>query len=790
MTATVSGATVRSATLEVPVVEPFTAQEIDDFIQVNQQATSVYAQRFQVDGDRAQSIQSTLTYLSNQSAVESAQVIAGGNIHILYKSGMFAIISTSNPGTRAGGGLLSAPADREGLWHPHPQPRKRKLPAPGLRRSVPGGRIGPDSLGGLVANPFRFQFGAAETDYVLSQLNDVTEGIAAVPANNAFADLDLFRNLNRYGVIHLTTHGILDVGAGHQPGGCISTGVQVTPAVVTELSPDYRLMNVFALCVPHIPQGQNIYVGLTPAFFSFYFSQDPLPGSLVNLACCSAAGNPYTWRNLASIGAQAMVGFDAEVPSSFADTTMGEFVRRLCTEAATVQQAYSPESTLNGNFDAITGPEVVHFVRFGEPNLSIFEGPKVKLTADTDTLESDQVAHLEAEVEGFNLDRPHSLLYLDWSNTGLFGQLQDLIGVVDGLTQDYLASYRANNQGDAGTDTIRVRGLVVTPGVGGGNTPFKTKLLGTATQSLTVRQNPTAWGNPGPPAAALGGVAFGQNKFVAVGLDNSSSGVTIVSSDQGSSWQPQALPEVSTVYNVRYLNGQFLALYLTGAPLHTELITSEDGLNWTHRGPTGGVVASDIAFLNGTYVVAGDGGSFISHTANLASSTDLQTWVDRGPQLPLNSVKALGGRFVAVGPTFGGGKILTSPNGIDWTQQTSGTSAGLSEAAYNGSRFVVVGDNVIRYSDDGVSWQPATISTTNNLFERVEFGGGRFRAVGRHYGSPNQASVIYSSPDGLIWTEDAHPTLNLFSDVDTFHLAYGSGAFLAVTNRGQVLVNH
>jgi hypothetical protein len=50
------------------------------------------------------------------------------------------------------------------------------------------------------------------------------------------------------------------------------------------------------------------------------------------------------------------------------------------------------------------------------------------------------------------------------------------------------------------------------------------------------------------------------------------------------------------------------------------------------------------------------------------------------------------GLFVAVGED---GIILTSPDGVDWTAQTSGTGNDLNGVAYGDGLFVVVGDRSI-----------------------------------------------------------------------------------------------
>jgi len=66
------------------------------------------------------------------------------------------------------------------------------------------------------------------------------------------------------------------------------------------------------------------------------------------------------------------------------------------------------------------------------------------------------------------------------------------------------------------------------------------------------------------------------------------------------------------------------------------------------------------------------------------------TWTLRNPGFrTLHGVAHGNGLFVAVGYR---GAILTSPDGVSWTAQTSGTGNWLEGVAYGNGRFVAVGD--------------------------------------------------------------------------------------------------
>ncbi|TMH41738.1 MAG: hypothetical protein E6H56_06985 [Betaproteobacteria bacterium] len=52
----------------------------------------------------------------------------------------------------------------------------------------------------------------------------------------------------------------------------------------------------------------------------------------------------------------------------------------------------------------------------------------------------------------------------------------------------------------------------------------------------------------------------------------------------------------------------------------------------------------------------------------------------------------IGTEFVAVGGASNSGTILTSPDGVTWTQRASGTVNTLSGVAWSGTKLVAVGN--------------------------------------------------------------------------------------------------
>jgi len=130
--------------------------------------------------------------------------------------------------------------------------------------------------------------------------------------------------------------------------------------------------------------------------------------------------------------------------------------------------------------------------------------------------------------------------------------------------------------------------------------------------------------------------------------------------------------------------------------------------------------------------------------------------------------------FVAVGY---GGTILTSPDGITWTSQTSGTTNNLLGIAYGNNTFVAVGNSgTILTSPDGTTWTSRILGTSINL-RGIIYANNIFVACGA-------SGALLTSPDGTTWTSRISGTTALL-----FSIAYGYGTFVAVGNYGTIITS-
>ena len=103
--------------------------------------------------------------------------------------------------------------------------------------------------------------------------------------------------------------------------------------------------------------------------------------------------------------------------------------------------------------------------------------------------------------------------------------------------------------------------------------------------------------------------------------------------------------------------------------------------------------------------------------------------------------------FVIVG---NGGVVLTSPDGINWTQRTSGVSTGVWCITYSEEKdlFIAVGySGTIITSSDGITWTSQT-SGVSSVFRGVTYSKklDLFVIVGG-------SGIILTSSDGITWTQ-------------------------------------
>jgi hypothetical protein len=176
-------------------------------------------------------------------------------------------------------------------------------------------------------------------------------------------------------------------------------------------------------------------------------------------------------------------------------------------------------------------------------------------------------------------------------------------------------------------------------------------------------------------------VTWINNRMVAVG----GSGTVLMSTD-GENWTNNSTGASSILTSAIWTGNEYLV-----AGTNNVIRTSTDGVNWAtiNLRPSGHVASLVRAGSNYLAFYTGTGGVF--------RSQNVSTWDNLGNILGSSilsfhdqEVIFAGGTLVATG---GGGRIAYSLDiGSSWTQVNVRPSGSLWSAAWNGSRFVVVGD--------------------------------------------------------------------------------------------------
>lgn len=103
--------------------------------------------------------------------------------------------------------------------------------------------------------------------------------------------------------------------------------------------------------------------------------------------------------------------------------------------------------------------------------------------------------------------------------------------------------------------------------------------------------------------------------------------------------------------------------------------------------------------------------------------------------------------------------------GSPWVPQVSGVSVTLYGVAWNGFRFMAVGENGTGLtSEDGVTWAPITMGVATDLFA-ITAGGNVFITVGA-------GGVILTSQNGIEWSAIVSGTTYDLWDVTTANAEY------------------
>ncbi len=269
----------------------------------------------------------------------------------------------------------------------------------------------------------------------------------------------------------------------------------------------------------------------------------------------------------------------------------------------------------------------------------------------------------------------------------------------------------------------------------------------------------------------LRGVTFGDGLFVAVGDQG-----TILTSTDGANWTARtAGTNPVNLYAVALGAAGFVAVGGTREAFSQPIVwTSTNGLVWAPRD----VAAQNLTWGNWLQAVTYGGGLYVAAGGNYTTNTVLTSpdgaeWTMRDTHLinsgliPLSAVAYGNGVFVAAGAW-----LITSQDGITWTEQDASEWYRLYAMTFAAGRFVGVGPYSRICSTNGTDWLIGT-PPTGDYINGVAYGDGDYLCVGS---SP--ARPAYTT-NGTNWLAQTNPlTANA--------IAYGNSVFVAVGPDGNI----
>nr|DAJ90352.1 MAG TPA: Photosynthesis system II assembly factor YCF48 [Caudoviricetes sp.] len=226
--------------------------------------------------------------------------------------------------------------------------------------------------------------------------------------------------------------------------------------------------------------------------------------------------------------------------------------------------------------------------------------------------------------------------------------------------------------------------------------------------------------------------------------------------------------------------------------------------------------AMDIAYGNGTYVIAVDNDQYYSYSTNGSSFTSKKLYTKLLTTDTIYPVRVMYGdnKFVIhsgfysyyssngtswtrvymsgglaswrAGPSvYGNGTFVAtlngnqyrfySTNGTSWTR-VSASSRTYTDGAYGGGNFVfITSDGTIDYSANGSSWSSTSIGNGSG-WNGLVYDGTKFVAI-------NTSGDIATSTNGTSWAYFA----NKLSAQNWKSIAYGNNMYIAIANNSNII---
>ena len=177
------------------------------------------------------------------------------------------------------------------------------------------------------------------------------------------------------------------------------------------------------------------------------------------------------------------------------------------------------------------------------------------------------------------------------------------------------------------------------------------------------------------------------SQLVAVGSDGPHS--LIYTSPTGASWtKSSTVPSTATTALRGVASSLTGGLVVAVGDAATIVVSTDYGTTWAKQAVPKGFPASenftDITFANNLFIA-------VTHKGGIWTSPNGSTWLSRRASSPVgfNRVMVAGNQFIALGDS---GFYAWSFNGTIWSNGDIGTAQNMTDAAFNGTTLVAVGE--------------------------------------------------------------------------------------------------